>query len=106
MSADTASEARPSDRSNAMRRFVMGYEWVSLPRLCAVPARGTDNISVVAGQDAIVLFQDLGQSGIIRCFSLLQQAGEGHYALVVIAESLDKSFQALLCSALVAGAET
>lgn len=30
-SPDTASEVLPKDRSNAIRRFVMGYTRVSLP---------------------------------------------------------------------------
>lgn len=108
VSAETASEVRPKDRSNAIRRFVMGYMQISFWPLShrKSPIEDTDNIRIVFGQDIIILFQHLGQSGIVGCFSLLQQPGEGHYALVVFAEALDQSLETLVCGSLVTGAET
>lgn len=99
---DTASDVRPSVRSNEMRRFVMGYIYtVSLPQAIAYMAKGTNNVGIIFGQHRVVVLQDLLEIGLVGSLGLPDEPHESRYALIVLTESLDEPFDAFIGSLLV-----
>lgn len=98
---DTASDVRPSVRSNDMRLFVIGYkesEFRSPSEAC----KGTDNVGIILGQNLIVLLQNLLKVGVVRSLGLFNKPHESHNAFVVLAEPLDEPLNAFISGLLVA----